>query len=151
MILQCARMRVLVTSCMVVALTWTATGPAFAAQGPRKSAIGSATAGHAGEPSAPPYELGPMSNAEVEGYGCLTSGGIAMTLGALAGSDELILVLAGGSLIPTTAIGVALAVTGTIFASFCAVGAMATPAIMRTWHQYYDGAELAAVRYRPAD
>jgi hypothetical protein len=138
------RMRNLTTFCVVAALATGALAPAYAAPAPRRAAISSAAADRGEETSG--TSLGPMSNAEVQGFGCLATGGTTTVLTVLGGTQELVLVFAGGSLPPTTSIGLALAVTGTIFASFCAVGALAAPAVVRMWHQYYDGMEVAAVR-----
>jgi hypothetical protein len=82
--------------------------------------------------------IGPMTIFEEEGYGCLATGGAAIGLTALADSNELILVF-GATVTPTTPVALVVAVTGTIFASFCAVGALATPAVLRIFRYYqYD-------------
>jgi len=80
-----------------------------------------------------------MTNSEMQGYGCLTAGGVATALTAMTGTDELILVFAGGTVTPATPVGAVIAVTGMIFASVCAVGALATPAVVRMWNYYYGG------------
>jgi hypothetical protein len=83
-----------------------------------------------------PSAMPPISDIEMQGYGCLVSGAIATGLTALAGSNELILVVAGGTLSPTNPIGAAVAFAGTVFASVCAVGALATPALVRIYRIY---------------
>jgi hypothetical protein len=83
-----------------------------------------------------------MSASEMQGYGCLAAGGASLVMTALAGTNEMILVF-GGSVTPTTPAGAAVAVSGLIFASVCAVGALVTPAAVRLWRYYYDGARLA--------
>jgi hypothetical protein len=116
--------------------------PVLAAQtGGHRSAIGAATTGITDEPRKP--GLGPMSNAEVQGYGCLYTGAAATAIGTFAGSSQLIQVLTGGSIVSVAPLDFALAVTGTIFAGFCAVGALAAPAVVRMWYEYYDHAEVA--------
>jgi hypothetical protein len=84
-----------------------------------------------------------MTNSEVQGYGCLYTGAAATAIGALAGSGQLVQVLTGGSLVTIPPIDFALAVTGTVFAGFCAVGALTAPAVVRMWHEYYDQEEVA--------
>jgi hypothetical protein len=128
---------------MISALVLPSLCPAYGATNPRRSTIGSATASRSEERAATPDQLGPPSNAEVQGYGCLATGGVATALGTIAGSDQMVLVFAGGSLAPATPVGLALAVAGTVFASFCAVGALAMPAAVRLWREYYEGMEVA--------
>ncbi len=89
-------------------------------------------------------ELGPMSDGEIQGYGCLISGAFATALTWIAGTNQMIMVVAGGTLAPTNAVGVAVAITGTVFASVCAVGALGTPALIRLWHLYYEGKHVKA-------
>ena len=78
----------------------------------------------------------PLNIFEIEGYGCLGAGGAATVATALAGADELILVF-GATISPTTPVGIAVALTGTIFASYCAIGALATPALIHMWNHLY--------------
>jgi hypothetical protein len=73
--------------------------------------------------------LAPMSDGEKQGFGCLISGSLSLGATLLANPNEMIMVIAGGTLAPTTTIGVGVAILGTVFASICAVGAIATPAI----------------------
>jgi hypothetical protein len=84
-----------------------------------------------------------MSNAEVQGYGCIYTGAAATAIGAFAGSGQLVQVLTGGAALAVPPIDFVLAVTGTVFAGLCAVGALAAPAVVRTWHEYYDDEEVA--------
>jgi hypothetical protein len=126
---------------MFAGLALVSSGPAFA-QADAMSAIGAAAAGRMDGPKN--AELGPMSTAELQGYGCLYAGGAATVLGAFAGSSQLVQVLTGGAALAVAPIDFALAVTGTIFAGFCAVGALGAPAAVRMWHTYYDREEIAA-------
>jgi len=127
-----------------VALALAPVGPVDADAAPQQTAITASTAGRGGEPAAGPNELGPMTNFEMQGYGCLATGGVTTAVAALADSNELVLIFAGGTVPPSTPIALVIAVTGTIFASFCAVGALATPAVVRMWKYYYDGMPVAA-------
>lgn len=78
----------------------------------------------------------PLSDSEAQGYGCLISGGLATGLTMLAGSDHLIKIVAGGTIGPATPAALIVALTGTVFASVCAVGALATSALMRLYDLY---------------
>jgi len=127
-----------------VALALAPLEPGDADAAAQQTAITASTAGRGGEPGATPDQLGPMTNFEMQGYGCLATGGAATAAAALADSNELVLIFAGGTVPPSTPIALVLAVTGTIFASFCAVGALATPAVVRMWKYYYDGIPVAA-------
>ena len=127
--------------CAAIALLSTSGGPILAAPSYHHSAINAATAGRIDEPKKP--ELGPMSNSEVQAFGCLYTGGAATVIGAFAGSAQLVQVLTGGAAMAVAPVDFALAVTGTIFAGFCAVGALGAPAAVRLWREYYDKEEVA--------
>lgn len=141
---------IIVTAALALAVL-TAT-PAGAA-GPMQSAITATNATTSDRNNAPSGagsetladdEVGPPSDGEVQGYGCLISGAVATAMTWAAGTNQMIMVVAGGTLAPTNALGIAVAVTGTVFASVCAVGALATPAVLRMWHLYYEGKHLKA-------
>lgn len=89
--------------------------------------------GGAAPMAATPASLPPMSDGEKQGFGCLISGTASLAATAAANPSELIMVIAGGTLSPTTPVGMGVAIIGTVFASVCAVGAIATPAVLRTW------------------
>ena len=130
--------RALITYCMASELVLVSIMPVFAAPPyGQQAAINAATAGRIEETKKP--TLGPMSNAEVQGFGCLYAGGAATVLGIIGGSGQLVQVLTGGAAVSVAPLDFALAVSGTIFAGFCAVGALGAPAVVRLWHQYYDG------------
>lgn len=76
-----------------------------------------------------------LTDGEKQGYGCLASGTAALLATVVANPNEMIMVIAGGTLFPTTPVGMGVAIMGTVFASVCAVGAIATPAVVRTWNQ----------------
>jgi hypothetical protein len=86
-------------------------------------------------------ELAPLSFSERQSYGCLVAGGSTIALMTLVDSNELILVF-GATVAPTTPVATVLAVSGVVFASACAVGSLATPAIVRLWKYYYVGMHL---------
>ena len=127
--------------CAAIALLSASSGPIFAAPSYSHSTINAATAGRLDEPKKP--ELGPMSNSEVQAFGCLYTGGAATLIGAFAGSGQLVQVLTGGAAISVAPVDFALAVSGTVFAGFCAVGALGAPAVVRLWHEYYDREAVA--------
>jgi hypothetical protein len=129
--------------CAAIALLLTS-GPVFATLPASQSAIGAATAARINDPKRP--ELGPISNAEVQAFGCLYTGATATAIAAFAGSGQLIQALTGGAVISVAPVDFALAVTGTIFAGFCAAGALAAPAIVRLWHEYYNGQKVAPAK-----
>ena len=132
--------------CLALALMLAQIGPGYA-QVVRPQGIAgtnAVTAGRQEGPAAAPDQLGPMSNAEVQGFGCLTAGAATLGLTAFAGPNELVLAFAGGSVLPTTAIGLAVIIGGTIFASACAVGAIAAPALLRLSRHYYEGVPYAS-------
>jgi len=140
-------MRRLLAWCMIAVMACSAAAPAWAgAPAPRRAIVGSTASTHSEEEIPSTSQLPPMTSAEEQGFGCLATGGVVMGLSAFAGYDELVLVFAGGSALPTTTVGNVVAVAGMIFASFCAVGAIATPALVRMWHQYNAVAETAPAR-----
>ena len=133
---------------VALALALVPVGPAVhATPPPLKPAIAAASVVAAElspiTPPATPGELWPMTTAEMQGYGCLVAGGVTLALTALSGPNEVVLIFTGGSVTPTTSFGLAIAGPGTIVASLCAVGALATPAVVRAWRYYYDGMRLA--------
>ena len=131
------RAQTLLVPGMVAALMLASVTPvSAAAPGPRRAIVGSVAAGTERDEPATAGKLPPMTNAEEQAFGCLGIGGAAMALSGMAGYDELILVFAGGAVSPTTTVGHAVAVAGMIFASFCAVGALATPAFVWMWDAY---------------
>ena len=126
------------------------------ASGPMQSAITATNAVTVGQGDGaagvtPRVEtLGPLSDGEAQGFGCLSTGLAATALTWVAGTNQMIMVVAGGTLAPTNPLGVALAVTGTVFASVCAVGALATPAVVRLWRIYVDGMQVRSEPLAPA-
>jgi hypothetical protein len=92
----------------------------------------------------PPPELGPLTTAEMQGYGCMVAGGASLVLTAISGTGAVVSIFTGAAALPAIdPFGVGLAVVGTVFASICAVGALMAPTAVRLWRYYYDGAALA--------
>lgn len=68
-----------------------------------------------------------MSEAELQGAGCLLSGSAATLSAYATNASEVAMVAAGGTLLPSSAAILGIVMLSTIFASGCAVGAIATP------------------------
>lgn len=123
----------LIAAAMIVPL-----GTAQAATPQQHAVTNAATASrHADEAREP---LGPVSTSEKQGYGCLIAGGASLVLTAIAGTNQVVGIFTGASSLPPAGpLGVGLAVTGTVFASTCAVGALVAPTAIRLWRYYYEG------------
>jgi hypothetical protein len=76
-----------------------------------------------------------MSEAELQGAGCLLSGSVATFASYATNANEVVMVAAGGTLIPSTPALLGIAVLTTIFTSGCAVGAIAAPFAYWTYRQ----------------
>ena len=83
--------------------------------------------------------LEPMNSSERQAYACLIGGGASLAAVAAVGANEGILVVTGGTLIPTSPVLLWSALAGTLFASVCAASAVAVPAFVRLWDYYYEG------------
>ena len=133
---------------VVAALILTPVWPAEAAR-PLGAGTVAASGGHARQLAASvtsttaPDELGPMTDSEMQGYGCLATGGGGLAVSLLAGHDELLSVIVGDATTATTAAGAVVTAIVLISASFCAVGALATPAVVRLWKYYHLGTRPA--------
>jgi hypothetical protein len=68
-----------------------------------------------------------MSEAELQGAGCLLSGSVATAAAYVANASEVAMVAAGGTLVPSSAAILGIVMLSTIFTSGCAVGAIAAP------------------------
>jgi len=77
-----------------------------------------------------------LSDGAKQGIGCLITGGAALTWGYLAGPSELIMVAAGGVLAPSATAPLTIALLGTLGASSCALGAMATPTALWAYDEW---------------
>jgi hypothetical protein len=83
--------------------------------------------------------LEPMNSSERQGYACLVGGGTSLGLAAAAGATESILIVTGGSLLPSSPVLLWSALAGTLFASVCGASAVAVPAVLRLWDYYVYG------------
>lgn len=134
---------------VAAALSQVVTGPAFAQQGPVSIATttGAVVAQQFGQAARPPQAAGEglaeTSDAERQAYGCLVGGGAAAVLTAVAGATETVKIVAGGMLVPTNSLVLWVSLAGTVIASSCAMGALATPGVVRLWNYYYNGARPA--------
>lgn len=130
---------------LALALVGTSGGPAVAV--PLGNANPAVTGNMIAEPGenatetkpVPAGVLPPMNGNERQGYGCLVGGGTALALTALAGPTETVLIVAGGSLIPTNSVLLWTALTSTVVASVCAASALVAPVAVRLWDYYYLG------------
>ena len=68
-----------------------------------------------------------MTEAELQGAGCLLSGSAATLSAYATNASEVAMVAAGGTLLPSSAAILGIVMLSTIFASGCAVGAIAAP------------------------
>jgi hypothetical protein len=134
---------------VLVTLTLAAVGPTNARGTATITGSDAAASGRAAEPlpnagpTLQPNELAPITPIEMQSYGCLAAGAVTLGLAALVDRSELILVF-GATVVPTTPVGTVLAVGGVIFASTCAVGALAAPAVVRMWQYYHLGRRPAS-------
>lgn len=81
----------------------------------------------------------PMTHDEVQGVGCLAAGAASTAVMAAAGPAELGLFLVGMTAAPATPAVVGLTLFATVFASACAVGAIAAPTVVYAWHRLAPG------------
>ncbi len=136
----------------LVVMAWLlASAVPAAAQVLANAAVTTATAAvvagpHDDRPAARPPAPGvlpPINEAERQSYGCLVGAGTAVALTLLAGPTETVLVVAGGLLVPGSRLVLWTALAGTVVSTACAAGALATPAVLRLWEIYHDGAQPA--------
>ena len=75
--------------------------------------------------------------------GCLV-GGVAGTAGALlVGGENIINLIAGGLVVPSSPAALYASLFGVVFASFCAVGQAMTPAVVYAYRRYFEDGESA--------
>jgi hypothetical protein len=98
----------------------------------RARSLAGATAAMADQRTGGPWG---MSEAELQGAGCLLSGSVATLASYATNANEVVMVAAGGTLIPSTPALLGIAVLTTIFTSGCAVGAIAAPFAYWTYRQ----------------
>lgn len=104
---------------------------AQAANGRARSSAG-ATAAMADQRIGGPWE---MSEAELQGAGCLFSGSVATFASYATNANEVVMVAAGGTLAPSSPALLGIVLLSTIFTSGCAVGAIAAPFAYWTYRQ----------------
>ena len=76
-------------------------------------------------------ETGGLSDATKQGIGCLAASGATLTYATfVAGATELVMIAAGGLLVPSMTSTLWLGLTATVVATTCALGATATPAVL---------------------
>jgi hypothetical protein len=130
---------------VAVALVLAPLSPNIAAAEHAITRTNAATAGRTEDPPSGPTStrapnvLPPITNSKFKVMAASPRGEPTAGLTGLVGTNGLILVFAGGTVLPTSSVGVVIAATGMIFASVCAVGALATPAVVRLWDYYYVG------------
>jgi len=79
-----------------------------------------------------------FGDAEKGSLGCLI-GGVGGTAGALLiGGENIINLIAGGLVVPTSPAALYASLFGVVFASFCAVGQAMTPAIVYAYRRYFE-------------
>lgn len=74
------------------------------------------------------------SQAELQGAGCVAVGGTGTLIAYMINTNEYLMIAAGGTLASSSPAVVALALLSTVAASGCAIGAIATPVMMRWYH-----------------
>ena len=80
--------------------------------------------------AASPADPAAMSDGEKAAMGCGVAATGALAATYIAGPSEITLLWGGGMLIPGNSIMLAVALLGQIGASFCAIGAVATPTVL---------------------
>lgn len=93
----------------------------------------------------------PYTEAELQGTGCLVLGSVGVLMAYLINTDEYLMIAAGGTLASSSPAVVVLALFSTVAASGCAVGAIATPALMRWYrdikHFATEGSDLPLLNF----
>ncbi len=96
--------------------------------------MGDAQAGDVAQDPAPPVlaiaDGGGFSDSEQQGLGCVIAAGTGLAATALAGSTEIMMLWGGGMLIPSQVTSLWLVLLAQIGVSGCAIGAIATPAVL---------------------
>jgi len=71
-----------------------------------------------------------LSDATQAGIGCLVTSGATVSASMAAGPTELLMIAAGGLLVPSGSTALMVGLTATLFAAACSVGSTATPAVL---------------------
>ncbi|CAK0780046.1 membrane hypothetical protein [Azospirillaceae bacterium] len=86
----------------------------------------------------------PMTDAELTSMGCIFGGVLGMGAVYAAGPSEAVMLIAGGILVPGSSMPLFLALTGTMAAASCSVGAAIAPTLM--WATGVEGEQKTAAR-----
>lgn len=95
----------------------------------RARTLAGATAAMSDQRPGGPRGWGPwgMSEAELQGAGCVASGAAATFAAYATNANEVVMVVAGGVFAPSTPTLLGIVMLSTVFTSGCAVGAIAAP------------------------
>ena len=97
--------------------------------------------GLAGEPPAAattatapadPDAIRPLTDAEKQGAGCLLSAATALGISYATAPSEMIMLVVGGLVVPSSSSILFLSLFGTVAAASCAVGGVVTPVVLGT-------------------
>jgi hypothetical protein len=119
----------------ILSATLVVTGPALAATGavaPGETitvAEGSAAAGDQ------PPPIRPLNAIEKDAVGCLVSGGGALAATYAAGPSELVMLLMGGLVVPSSSSVLFISLIGTMTSVACGAGVAAEPLVEWVWDQ----------------
>lgn len=112
---------------IIAIFTLIGAGPAAAASN-RSRMLAGATAAMTDQRTGPnPGGPWGMSEAEWQGAGCLASGVAATAAAYATNANEVVMVVAGGIIAPSTPLLLGIVMLSTVFTSGCAVGAIAAP------------------------
>jgi len=90
-----------------------------------------------------------FGDSERGSMGCL-AGGVLGTAGALyIGGENIINLIAGGLVVPTSPAALYASLFGVVFASFCAVGQAMTPAVVYAYRRYFEEREETIAHNAP--
>ncbi|MEI7608156.1 MAG: hypothetical protein WCJ64_12325 [Rhodospirillaceae bacterium] len=99
--------------------------------------------------AAAPADPNALGDGEKAALGCGIAASGALLATYVAGPSEVTLLWGGGLLVPSGSIPLALSLLGQIGASFCAIGALATPTVL--WAYDQSGAIAAELLHASAD
>jgi hypothetical protein len=126
---------------------YTQAGPVLTiAPGPREAVLNIKSYGPSGAPSGngngqSASEAPEFGDSEKSSLGCIV-GGTLGTAGALfVGGENIINLIAGGLVVPTSPAALYASLFGVVFASFCAVGQAMTPVVVYAYRRYFEESE----------
>ncbi|CAK0780050.1 membrane hypothetical protein [Azospirillaceae bacterium] len=103
---------------------------AMAAQISSRGGSSAPIARQVAEAAAKPAEGDNMPDNVVAGLGCAAMATTAMAAAYLSSPTEVIMLIAGGLLVPSSSSLLALSLTSTLVGGSCAIGALATPGVL---------------------